>query len=43
MSYVFMFTIGIYTASQFKFDTPIELHRWAITSFFFVVSLVSSK
>jgi hypothetical protein len=35
LSYLSMFMIGAYAASQFKFNTPIEDYRWVITSFFF--------
>jgi hypothetical protein len=35
LSYLGMFMLGAYAASQFKFNTPIEDYRWVITSFFF--------
>ncbi len=34
------FMLGMYTASQFKFNSPIELHRWGLTLFFCIFSLV---
>jgi hypothetical protein len=30
------FVIGLYAASEFKFDKPIELHRWVLSSLFVV-------
>ena len=26
-----VFTLGMYTASQFVFGTPVDTHRWLIT------------
>jgi len=43
MSYVFAFTLGIYASSQFRFNHPIELHRWVITSLFFLFFLTIKK
>lgn len=37
------FTLGLYASSQFKFQIPIEPHRWAIMSFFFVFSLLAGS
>lgn len=34
------FTIGLYSASEFKYNNPIEIHRWIITSMFGLVFLV---
>jgi hypothetical protein len=28
------FTIGLYAASEFKYNNPIEIHRWIMTSIF---------
>ena len=42
MSYLQAVMLGGYIVSEFKFNTPIELHRWMITSFFFVMSLVGA-
>lgn len=36
LSYLGAFMLGAYTTAQFKFDTPVEGHRWIITSFFFL-------
>jgi hypothetical protein len=43
MSYTSIFTLGLYAASEFRYNTPIELHRWVITSFFFLFFLLLSK
>jgi hypothetical protein len=43
LSYTGMFTLGLYASSQFKFNTPIEPHRWAITSLVFVLCLIASN
>ena len=42
LSYLQAFMIGTYFASEFKFNHPIEAHRWLLTSFFFVMSLVGA-
>ena len=42
LSYLQAFMLGTYFVSEFRFNTPIELHRWMITSFFFVMSLVGA-
>ena len=48
MKYLFLFffflssfMLGAYTTSQFKFDTPVEPYRWALTSFFGIFFLVA--
>ena len=41
-SYLQAFDLGLYCASEFKFNHPIEAHRWLLTSFFFVMSLVGA-
>ena len=28
------FTIGLYAASEFRYNEPIDLHRWIMTSIF---------
>jgi hypothetical protein len=28
------FTIGLYAASEFKYNEPIDLHRWIMTSIY---------
>ena len=33
------FTIGLYSASEFKYNNPIEIQRWIITSMFGLVFL----
>jgi hypothetical protein len=43
LSYLQAFMLGAYFVSQFKFNTPIEAHRWLLTSFFFVMSLVGAN
>jgi hypothetical protein len=43
LSYLQAFMLGAYFASQFKFNTPIEAHRWMLTSFFFVMTLVGAE
>jgi hypothetical protein len=43
LSYLQAFMLGAYFVSQFKFNTPVELHRWLLTSFFFVMSLVGAN
>jgi len=40
LSYVSVFTLGLYAASQFKFAHQIELHRWVITFLCFVFFLM---
>lgn len=42
-SYLLAFDLGIYVASEFKFNQPIEPYRWVITSFFFVVMILLSN
>ncbi len=48
MKYLFLFLffissfmLGAYTTSQFKFDTPVESYRWALTSFWGIFFLVT--
>lgn len=47
LSYIAAFTIGLYTSSQFKFNTPIEPYKWFITSFFWgmfsTISFIKNK
>jgi|LakMenEpi03Aug12_release.lakeMendotaPanAssembly.Ray.scaffolds.fasta_scaffold2223229_1 hypothetical protein len=31
VSLIGVFTLGMYTASQFVFGTPVDTHRWLIT------------
>jgi hypothetical protein len=40
LTYLQTFDLGLYCASEFKFNTPIEAHRWVITSFLFVMLLI---
>ena len=42
LSVLSAFTLGLYTASQLKFDTPIEIHKWLITSFLFMFFTASA-
>ena len=40
LSYLGVFVLGLYCASQFKFGEPIDISRWGITvmfTLFFVV------
>ena len=32
LAMVSCFTIGLYAASEFKYNEPIEMHRWIMTS-----------
>jgi len=44
--FISSFMLGAYTTSQFKFDTPVESYRWALTSFwgiFFLVIFLKQK
>jgi uncharacterized membrane protein len=34
-----VFTLGMYTASQFVFGTPVDTHRWLITTLAIVILL----
>jgi hypothetical protein len=34
-----VFTLGMYTASQFVFGTPVDTHRWLITTLAIVLLL----
>jgi hypothetical protein len=43
MSYVSAMTIGIYSASQFKYKEDIELHRWCITILCLIFFLIQSN
>lgn len=43
LSYVNAFELGIYATSQFKFNEPIEPHRWAITSLVFIICICASN
>jgi len=36
------FTLGLYAASQLKFDTPVEIHKWLIASFLFMFFTASA-
>lgn len=40
LALVSCFTIGIYSASTFKYNEVIEPHRWIMTSFFGLMFLV---
>ena len=40
LSYLQAFMLGMYFASEFKFNHPIEGHRWVITSVLFVMILI---
>jgi hypothetical protein len=31
VSYIGVFTLGLYTSSQFVFGAPVDTHRWLIT------------
>ena len=44
-SYLNAFVLGMYACSQFRFGTPVEPHRWIITSivFVFMLSLANDK
>jgi hypothetical protein len=39
LSYASAFTLGLYASSQFIFNQPIEIYRWVITSFCFLLFL----
>jgi hypothetical protein len=39
ISLIGVFTLGMYTASQFVFGTPVDTHRWLITSIAIVLLL----
>ena len=41
-SHIWAVMLGAYAVSQFKFDTPIEGYRWAITSFLLVMFIVAT-
>ena len=43
LSYISMFTLGLYASSQFRFGQQIEMHRWFITAFCFVLCIKLSK
>ena len=43
LSYISAFTLGLYASSHFKFNTPIEPHRWAITSLVFIICIYGSN
>jgi hypothetical protein len=43
LSYLQAFMLGAYFVSQFKFNHPIETHRWMLTSFFLVMTLVGAN
>lgn len=34
------FNIGLYTSSTFRYNEPIELHRWIMSSLFGIMFLV---
>ena len=39
ISLIGVFTLGMYTASQFVFGTPVDTHRWLITTLVIVLLL----
>lgn len=39
-SYLGVFTLALYSSSQFKFGEPVELARWIITGFFCLIFIV---
>lgn len=39
ISLIGVFTLGMYTASQFVFGTPVDPHRWLITILVIVLLL----
>jgi len=41
-SHILAAMLGAYSVSQFKFDTPIEIYRWMITSFLLVMFIIST-
>jgi len=43
LSYISVFTIGLYASSQFKFSQEIEPYRWAMTFLCFVFFLGMEK
>ncbi len=43
LSYVYASLLGVYATSQFKFNEPIEPHRWAITSLVFIICICASN
>jgi hypothetical protein len=43
VSYLQAFMLGGYFVSEFKFNHPVEAHRWMITSFFLVMSLIGAN
>lgn len=40
LSYLQAAMLGGYAVSEFKFNHPVEWHRWAITSFLCVMLLI---
>ncbi len=42
VTYLQAFVLGGYVTSQYKFNTPIEPYRWALTTFFFLFFLAQS-
>ncbi len=40
MSYMAMLVLGMYMSSQFRHNQPVELHRWLLTTMFFLMFLV---
>lgn len=43
LSYLYAAMLGGYLTSEFKFNQPIEGHRWMIASFIFVMTLIQSN
>jgi hypothetical protein len=39
-SYLQAFDLGLYCASEFKFNHPIEGYRWAITGLLFIMTII---
>jgi hypothetical protein len=40
LSYISVFILGLYVASEFKFNTPIEGYRWGMTIFTLIIWIV---
>ena len=43
LSYVAVFVLGLYSASEFRFEEPIGIYRWLIALMLFVVFMAYSK
>lgn len=43
LSYISMFTLGLYASSQFKHGEPVADYRWLITLFCFITFIILSS